>query len=143
MNRAGARFCKALMKAFFYFTHQTFQSETFPSVQSPPLPSALTRHALYMTNHVCVSTGTHRIKATVFVFVSDFHGHRRLADQSVAGQRHLRVDRRPFPVLQECADRLEEQRPAQPIIKQVFPKSRKSTRKHCFFYDLKHYQCFF
>jgi len=36
--------------------------------------------------------GAHGIQATVLVFVSDFHGHRGLAHQSAAGQRHLRMD---------------------------------------------------
>jgi len=65
--------------------------------------------------------------------VSDLHGHRGLAHQSAAGQRHLRMDRRPFPVLQERAHRLEEQRSAQPFAEQMFQKSGKSSRKPILF----------
>lgn len=77
-------------------------------------------------------TGAHGIQAAVLVFVPDLHGHRGLANQSAAGQRHLRMDRRPLPVLQERAHRLEEQCPAQPVTEQVFSQSRESTRKRIF-----------
>jgi len=78
-------------------------------------------------------TGAHGIQAAVLVFVSDLHGHRGLAHQSAAGQRHLRMDCWPLPVLQERAHRVEEQRPAQPFAEQVFQKSGKSSGKTILF----------
>jgi len=88
-------------------------------------------------------TGEHGIQAAVLVFVSDLHGHRGLAHQSAAGQRHLRMDCWPLPLLQERAHRMEEQRPAQPFAEQVFQKSGKSSRKPILFilsFDVTHHR---
>lgn len=62
--------------------------------------------------HPLRPAGAHVEQAAVLLLVSHFHGDRGFRAEGAAREGDLRVDPRALPVLQERADRLEEQREA-------------------------------
>lgn len=59
----------------------------------------------------------------------NLHGHRGFASESAAGEGNLRLDHSTFSILQNGADRLEEQRATQFIAQQMLSESWESCRK--------------